>query len=214
MKALKVLTILVFAVAVTVGCSKQRERGGDVRTGGRGQVSPTVPGPGGGGGGNGTFQSAYGDIFNYTVPTVKALISATMDPEDPENFRAPVHGIAIAGNIRVQGVSDVRNLSGQTAQIDGSSEFAMFIIDDLAEEKGAITIGFRQGVANASISGQIYNAGVANLVFTDQYGSITLQGQYNASEFTGTVTFQNNNGQSGQLGSFRVPTCGFFHCGN
>lgn len=213
MKAFKSLTVVLLALTFVIGCSKQKDRGGDVRTGGRGEVSAAIIPPSGGGGGTGSgFQVQYGSVSASAAAT-EALLSATMTPSQ---YRLPFQGIAMAGDIRLQGVTDIRRASG-TINIDPSSEFALFVIDDMTytDHKPAITIGFKQGTFGASISGGTYNSRRARVELRDNCGTITLDGSYTDQEYSGTVTFQNTascRGAGGTLGSFRVPTCGFFHC--
>lgn len=58
----------------------------------------------------------------------------------------------------------------------------------------------------------------AYLRFADDYGWVEMQGQFDASYFRGTITWDNQRrydgqmGSAGTLGSFEVPTCEFFQC--
>lgn len=67
-------------------------------------------------------------------------------------------------------------------------------------------------------SGRAAN-GTASMVFADNVGRVTINGTYNVvnggvaqSTFQGTISFQNNNGTSGVLGTFSINTCSFFRC--
>lgn len=217
MKSLS-LTVLALALVLT-GCgNKEREksavrigRGGTAIAPGTNNqyVSPGSP-----------YTRVLGEVTGASEQTVKALLNASMDAENPENFRSPVAGIVMSGDIRLSGsTQNVLALGSSTATIVSGSEFALSIIDDIALNDGqsAITISFKPGGNNGyQVQGQISNGGQANIVFQDSYGQIILTGTYNSSEFRGTISFKNSQksavGQQITLGQFRVPTCGFFHC--
>lgn len=66
------------------------------------------------------------------------------------------------------------------------------------------------------VQGQVvrYNSySTAQIVFEDAYGSISLQGYYNATTFEGEMYYSTlSNNAQGKLGTFRIQTCGFFNC--
>lgn len=214
---MRTLAILLLAVSiVSVGCGKKRENRGSVRVRGDtgsfvGNNGPgsTVPGPGG------TQLERYGDITNYRTDDVKALVSATMNPD--EDMRLPIHGIGFEGNISVNGGSVLNLGAGQSSVNGGASNMVVWIIDDLTvrENIEPIGIGFRVPENGAQIQGTVGN-GIANLTFSDNYGTIRLNGNYNSQYYQGTIEFRNNDGlrpnQNIVLGNFRIQTCAFFRC--
>jgi hypothetical protein len=59
----------------------------------------------------------------------------------------------------------------------------------------------------------------ASIRFYDGYGYVELDGQFDASNFTGQVTYMNlynydgtTPGSSGTMGNFTIPTCAIFVC--
>lgn len=63
-----------------------------------------------------------------------------------------------------------------------------------------------------NVTGRVYG-NQAEILYQDSYGQILLTGTFNSNWFQGQVQFQNNNPSvSGTLGTFVVPTCGFFKC--
>ncbi len=59
--------------------------------------------------------------------------------------------------------------------------------------------------------------GAANIIFNDAFGTIQFSGNYDATNFTGTVQFTNKvvvGGGAAVTGqfNFQIPTCSFFAC--
>jgi hypothetical protein len=219
---MRALLLALVAVTVLAGCgNKERERG-SVRVRGGDEAAPggtTTPGgntvvPGA------AFKNLFGNITGFQTNSVKALVSATMDPET--DMILPISGIAFNGDMRLSTSSqDIRALGSGSAEIVSGAELAVFILDKMTTEQGAkaITIGFKPGINGYAVSGRV-GGGTFNVTFHDQYGDIMLTGQYNTnninSDLTGQISFKNSVGaaanQTIQLGTFKVPTCGFFHC--
>ncbi len=218
---MKALLLVLISVTVLAGCgNKERERGA-VRVRGTDAAPAVQPGgtvvtPGA------PFARVYGDIKEYTTNNVLALMSATPEIEVVLDAQDKVPGIALSGDMQLNGTTqDIRALGSSSVNIKSGSEFVIYILDNLTVTNGvkAITIAFKPGQNGYAVSGTV-GGGNANLVFRDQFGDIMLNGTYNANgasgDFTGMVKFKNSVGEhAGQeitLGRFRVPTCGFFHC--
>lgn len=58
----------------------------------------------------------------------------------------------------------------------------------------------------------VINGNYARVRFTDKYGFIELEGNFDAQYFHGTVWFDNNGGYANWMGEFAVSTCAFFRC--
>ena len=162
------------------------------------------------------FQPKFGDITAFEPENVKRLVSGSMNVK---NLKLPVAGIALAGDIRLGGKSqNVLSLANANAAIAEQSTFVIYIIDQATtrEKKPAITIGFRKGALEYRVSGRITNGKYAAITFTDKFGDIILEGNFDRTTFRGNVFFTTKNSLAPTrrfpLGDFRVPTCGFFHC--
>jgi hypothetical protein len=200
--------VLVLALAGLVACGKKGADGASVNAGRdqRALGSPNLPT---GQGGTVGSQSA---LINFSTgqaaqmkETVQVLVSPTLDAGSVGD----INEVRVAGNVGVQS-------SGQVLQ---DSVVELVIRDSFTgtAEDGSviepIVIRIRGGTGTAVG----YNA---NLQFTDEYGTVTVKGTYNATTFNGTVEFQNRksvtlNGKNlsgGTLGSFSIPTCAFFRC--
>ena len=151
-------------------------------------------------------QAAYigsdnADQFNTDA---KALAATSVDPK----YVGTVNNLS---GVLIQGDVYIDRATGNMIGI-GSTAIQIDIRDSYVVEQGADPISiFIRGTQGRAAGGQ------ASLQFADNYGTITINGTYNASTFTGTVSYQNTTGSyngrsSGTLGRFTVPTCGFFHC--
>ncbi len=218
---MRALILAIIALSVVTGCGKKERERGSVRVRGADETAPAT-------GGTGTivpgapFQKLFGNITGYTTANVQALVSATPEIVMELDSQGRIPGIAFSGDMKLSTSSqDIRALGSGTASIASGSELTIFILDNLTVTNNvkAITIGFKPGQNGYQVSGSI-NAGTVNMTFHDQYGDIMLNGTYNANnfngDFTGTVSFKNLVGSSANqtitLGTFKVPTCGFFHC--
>jgi hypothetical protein len=216
MKALNIL-VMALALVVTACGGNDREKRSSVRvaTGDSG----VIPGNGVPATGPGTtFQALWGTLNGWSETEIRNLLSASNSQGE---LQGAIAGVALAGDIRVDGTNDIRGATGGSFNINNQSRFRLDICDSVSQTQGCLQIGFSSANNPQSrISGQIYNGGNTTIVMADQYGAIRLQGQYNSSEHTGTAYYcngpncQNNSNSFRPLGQYRVPTCGFFHCGN
>lgn len=162
------------------------------------------------------FASQFGDITAYEEANVKRLVSGSMDVKE---LKLPIFGIALAGDIRLASRNnDVFSAANATATIADTSTFVVYILDEVTrrEKKPAITIGFRKGAHAYRVAGRITNGKYATITFSDKFGDIVLEGNFDRTTFRGNAFFTTKNSLEPKrrfpLGDFRVPTCGFFHC--
>ncbi|MGE3975395.1 MAG: hypothetical protein AB7F59_12800 [Bdellovibrionales bacterium] len=129
-------------------------------------------------------------------------------------------GVRFVGDVRLANNASVNSISGQVAPDSANSKIRVGIWDTLAvsgQVPGEVVVYFP-----GRVTGQVTQAG-ANLIFADDYGTLTLNGTFVGQTYQGTVSFQNScsvntagecvgPGSSGTLGIFNVDKCGFFHC--
>jgi len=153
---------------------------------------------------------------------MQSLVSASI----PVNELGPVSGQPNANTgARIVGDVDAGtglNALNGTAQIRGG-QFLIGIWDEYAisGQLSEINIYFGSMTGNITKNGQ---SGSAQIQMQDSYGSVTLSGQFDMNQFTGTMNFTNNctipagsqtcseSGSHSGAVQFRVPTCGFFRC--
>ena len=143
--------------------------------------------------------SQYAQEFNGFFA---ALISATLDPKDL-GYIDPQNGVRFKGYVEIDAFG--RGLVGSSRiQIEIHDSFTGQM--DQGQKIQPILIDV------PLVSGNAYN-GVAELVFQDQHGWIRLSGRFkNGQNFTGELSFANQNGREGSGVSFVISTCGFFRC--
>ena len=208
--------LVVSLIALGLGCAKKGERDKSVRlVRGDAQVMPpnggTTPGPGG------TQINKYGDVYKDSDDAVIALLSGSV--EDPNSYvELPIKGIAMEGQIRLQGSTNILQLGGGSRNVDTNSTFALHIIDQMTVRDGIdpAVIGFKPPTVNAQASGSVYNGTQANITFRDDFGDVTITGTFNAQTFSGDISFVNRQGPSAgrnvHLGRFQIATCAIFPC--
>jgi hypothetical protein len=202
--------LLVLALATVVACGKKGADGASVNTARDQRAVGPANLPTGQGGTAGTqsanitFNESQKDLMREAV---QVLVSPTMNADAVGDIRS----ISVSGNIGIQG----------NQQLATDSSLQLVITDSYVgqTEDGAtiepIVIRLR-GTGVAQLSGT-NGMGSANVSMTDEYGTITVNGTYNAQTFTGTVSFVNktvgfNNKSQGTLGQFSISTCAFFRC--
>ncbi len=133
-------------------------------------------------------------------------------------------GIRFYGSVGLSGAFNVNGQNNLTVQSSGS-ELRIAVVDNYVGMKNAegetikeVPIYIASQVEGfVSVTGVIQGS-QALITYEDSFGKIQLQGTFNSNWFTGSVSFANNSainggaGQQGQLGVFRVETCGFFKC--
>lgn len=145
--------------------------------------------------GTGMTQAQYDE-------TIKVFLSTNHQPQSIGTVN-PQNGVQIIGKVAVN------NTNGAAM---GNSGVRLIIADSETvagrAEPFVVTINTVQGGAsNGSIQ----------LEFRDEYGSITVNGTYDASQIRAKVTFANTTGgyngrKDGTLGDFVIPTCAFLVC--
>jgi hypothetical protein len=128
-------------------------------------------------------------------------------------------GIAFGAKVILNGNVKITNAPAGTA-IASNSRMGLGIYDSFVNQSadstgtqiGPIQIQMLQ--ASGSVGG-----GKADVIFTDDFGTIEFKGTYDAQLFTGTATYINKvkvdaPGAKGATGTFdmTIPTCAFFVC--
>ncbi len=198
------LAIVAMALATAVACNKKTE-GASVSAGRDARVSGTSGLPTGQGSSAGT-QSAQINFSQSQAATMKQavqiLVSTTIDPLSVGDIQS----VEVSGNVGVQ---------NGTGQVLSDSTLQIVIRDNAQSSDGTVLEPIVIRIRGASGTAVGYQA---NLVFSDEYGTITVTGTYNQSTFTGNVRFSNtagngfNGSKTGGLGQFTIPTCAFFRC--
>ena len=128
-------------------------------------------------------------------------------------------GFFLGAKVELQ--TGVLNPAANSAQINVRTDSKLYTevrdeytdrLDSAGQKVPAIARGF------VSASGYV-QGNRAYLKFTDKYGSVEMDGTFNASTFIGTFSYDNvmTAGESGRtaagtVGQFQVPTCQFFQC--
>jgi hypothetical protein len=205
MKNLKMIW-LVAAVSLMVGCNKgadnstsvnqrtsSRNAGlnpAQVQTGSNGQYFYTAAT------GRVYTASQYAQEFSQAMG---GLVSASIG----KYGNIPLDGVKLRGYIEVDPSGNI---------ITGRSFLSLEIRDDLT---GQVEDGQQIPpiYLNIPASGGRAYGGTATITFSDSYGSVTLQGYYTGSQFSGNLSYQNTtNEHSGSGLQFDIQTCGFFRC--
>ena len=150
------------------------------------------------------MEDSQAAVFNQNI---KVLVSATMNPEDVGNVDNR-NGVKLRGEI---GLNCGAGANGSLKAAD--SKIQLTITDDKRDSEGNL---YQPIVIKVVGSSGSINNGNVNLVFADDYGSITLTGYISGSTYTGNVNFQNtkayNGRSSGTLGRFVIPSNNIFIC--
>ncbi len=158
----------------------------------------------------------YSDVTNQNAfqQAVAGLLS-TDTPEESVGFvscRAENNtGVFIGGRVGVNG-GVLNSTSWGSVGVDPNSLLLITVYHSNAGAAGLPKLPFNR--ATGYISGQS-----AIIEFSDAYGSIKMQGTFNAQRFQGTISFDNGirydgarPGAAGTLGYFDIGTCEFFRC--
>jgi hypothetical protein len=109
----------------------------------------------------------------------------------------------------------LRNAQGYNITVASNSRFVIQVFDAWAGNQSTTLIPpFVFSSAQGTISGN-----QVDITFYDNYGSVTLRGQYDQSVFRGWMSYDNKikydgtqPGAAGELGNFEIATCEFFVC--
>ncbi len=204
----KLVVTAVVLSSVLIGCGK-RKNDSNVARSGRGNVgvatNPVTGQPTFNNGARPNFQPSVGILTGATENGVLTFLSASMDPELVGQFNP---------NSDVSMIAEVPTSNGQI--VSGQASIAIIINDEFSksgidgEDVDPIIISLTGG------SGQILAGAAFTLNFEDAYGVIRVEGNWNNSTAQGRIYFRNKQGpytsaQEQMLGSFSVPTQGFFN---
>lgn len=167
-------------------------------------------------------QSAVGAVFDSGVMSggtfrdrVLALVSATMDPSSFGDISGQ-YGASTGIDMRL------RLLVNGSGQVDASqSQVQLVIYDSFVGQTnnatGSVINPYPITLTGSAVGSVNQATRQFQVTFSDQYGSIRLNGTWNDTQATGVVDFQNTQHYSGgapasgTLGSFVFPTCALFN---
>lgn len=181
-------------------CGKKSSKN-NVRTDRGGNSNQFVGAPPNQGTGSTTCQQqqAWGRVFSQTLSSqqfTQQLIAFTGNQEIglvEANYNSQSTGVDMQLSAVFSGNQFNPTQSRLLIRIIDSNSFTMGRLDD---------------ISLAGQSGQVLGNGAFRANYSDQYGTVTLQGQRdNANMIYGQITFQNTDGSSGQLGEFYVAAC-------
>lgn len=186
-----ILSVMVLAAVGLTGCGKKKDNSSSV-VDGRGARAGVNGGVNSGGVAtpNGSQQFGYlqgnGSQFQELV---KTLVSPTLDPQFLGQVD-PYSGIAAAGQIELSRDGSIRPESAFRLEIKDS--FVGPVGDGSVIEPYLINLSNGQGTWQGQVDnyGKVPN-GTANIVFQDNFGTIRINGTWNTTYFSGTVTFRN-----------------------
>ncbi|MFN7727799.1 MAG: hypothetical protein ACK5P7_01445 [Bdellovibrio sp.] len=196
--------LLLTLMAVSVGCNKKSDNGAPITT--RGARTNSIPNQYQA---QGYFYTAstgrvYGNSYNFEQAT-KTFLSPTISPES-------VGSIDTQNSVFLRGYVEV-DYSGNV--VPGRSTISIEIRDSYAggDDNGQTVPAIN--VNMAAVSGRAYG-GQVNLIFRDNYSTVTMVGNFSngsgGNQFTGQISFQNNGASQQTWGNFQIDTCGFFRC--
>jgi len=180
-------------------------------------------------------QSTFGTIYeqSYSVQStqyiqynssfedrVKGLLSVLINPSEVgsiSGYDSDSTGVRFQGTIKLDASGNVVPAQTKLYIKVYDSYVLNGALDSSGQKYSPIPISF-DGKSGQSVTGHInLQTGAGSVVFSDQYGNIRLDGQYDSSGlFRGTVSYTNTvtvvQGQSpssGILGQFYIARCAF-----
>lgn len=205
MKSKKALIALGTLMLLAMGCGKKNDdsvnvasrsvnRGGALQTTANQSAYYTgVPG-------KVYSDPAYAEAFSEAM---RRLLSASIDEKYIGSIG--INDVVLKGYIEFDGYG---------ALVAGKSVMSLEIRDSfVGQNQDGQTV--KPMVITLPATGGQITGGQARLTFGDSYGTITLNGTYTNGangQYSGTLSFQNNDGGSGEGLSFQITTCGFFRC--
>lgn len=159
----------------------------------------------------GTNYVSTSSWINLQGDGIKNMLMASMTSDSIGTIN-PTNGAIVAGYVELDANGNV---------IPANSKIGLEVRDSYmgqTQEGGASTPAIQIRLAAASGTA---NNGQVNLLFKDAYGEIIVTGSYaNAGgNFNGQISFRNYKSTvagmenaSGVIGTFSIPTCGFFRC--
>lgn len=193
MKASKLLmSLFALSMLTLAACSQNKDSGATVRSGYYGTMN-------GGRSTYGTYGMQLATVSGLNVQGVMSFLSAGGSSDV-----GSIQAVQIAGSIGL-----ACSQMNQPIIANGSNGIVLNIIDNLAASEGPIQVFMPLTQGNV-LNGQM------NLYFADNVGSVTISGNYtpnnSAGTVQGTISFQNNGGGAGTIGSFQMPISAFLKC--
>lgn len=189
MKTLKALLIMVLAAGSLVACNKNE--GGGARATGSSAL--------------GTPGSAIGNVTNSYDMTEQVRGFFATEGFDTQLIRSVSgqNGVIFNGVVRFDNYNRlIPNQSYINIQVT-------YVDQNNMQQSAVVGIYGSQGMVT-----NYYSYASVQIVFEDQYGTISMSGNYDRQYFTGEMRYTNKYTNSqGTLGQFRIQTCGFFNCG-
>lgn len=210
---------IVISILSLAGCSKDK---GETPIGraGTADVSTWAQQNGLGLTGNVTDVSGQQSVFQNAVNGYLESLAAPEDIGYIAGNATGGTGVFLGGKVELQ--TGVLNPAGNTRiDIRGDSKLLVMIWDQYAGKNDPSTGKpvFPYGQSYSSASGYV-QGNYAYIKFTNERGSVILEGNFSAQSFYGAFEYDNTrrwdgNNQdvsAGEIGRFHVPTCQFFRC--
>lgn len=106
------------------------------------------------------------------------------------------------------GVDIQLKLKNSNGQIDAAqSKLSLFIVDSQAATEGELQVTYTTA-QSASYNSQ---TGEITVVFSDEYGQVTVVARNFGQQVQGSLSFQNAGASAKSLGSFTLNSCGVFY---
>lgn len=202
-RVLKIVVLTGWMLVGTVACNKNDSN--DNR--GRGASTAAAAAAAG----NGYYTKAIGTVTNALDMTDQARYFLENESLSMDEIGAVdgYNGVSFSGIVRFDTANRLR---------PAESYITIKIVDDLAKSGQAaplnVTISNAQSSGYVSYSANNGGAAYAEIIFKDDYGTVTMVGNFDNYYFTGDMNYENYvTHREGKLGQFRVSTCGFFVCG-
>jgi hypothetical protein len=213
MKNIKGLILAAIVLSLFgVGCGQKKDDNagvgdarGDVRLSG-GPV--TLPQGVSQGAGVANVSSASSQMMTQEV---RNFVSSFLAPELVGEV-SNTNGVQISGRIQYD----------MNGTVLGQSYINLQISDSYvgSQNPNGGTVNPIRVMVPATMVQSLANSAGIRITFTDQFGTIIVEGAWNQSTFNGVVTFQNSRHltagaapSQGTLGSFSIPVCSFIVCG-
>jgi hypothetical protein len=235
------ITVILATAFISGGCSEQKKskatanvRG--IRGGGAEGTTPTGEATGFGaktwqaitkepGQTNAQFTSIVRDFGSASVlandiGNTCGEVPTCQDPAYPGGVRF-VGDVQLANNIKLN------QLPANGSLVNGAvSKIRFGIWDEAAvtgSASGEVVVYISGSNSGSTVSGTVVKGQQFSLVFTDQYGSVSLIGSITGNTYAGKVEFANTctvdsagkcgpGRKSGTLGRFSFDACSFFSC--
>lgn len=239
-KNILVLSLIAVMATLSVGCAPKKDQKTRISARGvrGGEAAGNVTAPPGSGApsaagkqwGEVTKGSYTQENFQYHVQNflsnMKDESGAQLAIGDVSGLSGQNTGIRFWGSAQLQQGKLNPNGSGSGTIVSTGSALRISIIDNYVGQTNSDgeTITEVPVYIAPEVSGFKQVAGTVNgnkviIVYQDGFGKVELNGSFTAQWFTGYIKYDNDfyyngvkPGAAGYLGTFAVPTCGFFSC--